>query len=365
MREHVRGNPNARVALVGPTAADCRDTMIEGESGLMGVFPPSEEPKFEASKRRVTFANGAIATYFSADAPERLRGPQHTAAWCDELCAWRYQREAWDQLQFGLRLGDNPRACITTTPKPTAHLKELLVDPLTHVTKGTTYDNLQNLARNFRRAVVGKYEGTRLGRQELNAEVLEDVQGALWARSELDKRRINYMPEMRRIVVAIDPPTTSGASADECGIVVAGIDENGRGYVIDDKSVAGLTPKEWAAKAIDAYYQYNADRIIAEVNNGGELVEAVVRQVDETVSYKAVTASRGKVARAEPISALYEQGKVSHIGTFSTLEDQMCAFTIDFDAKAMGYSPDRVDALVWALTELMTKKKAKRQARAV
>ncbi|MBL4836997.1 MAG: DNA-packaging protein, partial [Kordiimonadaceae bacterium] len=249
------------------------------------------------------------------------------------------------------------------TPQPTAQLKELLVDELTTVTKGTTYDNLSNLANNFKRAVISKYEGTRLGRQELNAEVLVDVVGALWARGMIEKIRVRVLPDMVRVVVAIDPPVTSGSKADECGLVVAGLGADGRGYVLDDKSSAGLSPKEWAAKAIDAYHLHNADRIIAEVNNGGELVEAVIRQIDETVSYTAVHASRGKVTRAEPISALYEQSRVSHVGTFATLEDRMCAFTVGFDRKSMGYSPDRVDALVWALTNLMLAKPNKIQIR--
>jgi len=347
------GNSKTRIALVAPTAADARDVMVEGESGLMGVCPPWDMPIFKPSQRKVIWKNGATAHLYSAEKPDKLRGPQHTHAWCDELCAWQYQQDAWDMLMFGLRLGDNPQACVTTTPKPTQMIRALLSEKDTHITHGTTYDNLDNLSPKFRQRVIAKYEGTRLGRQELNAEVLEDVAGALWQRDQIEADRVSKIPDLVRIVVAVDPPVTSGDNADECGIIVAGIAENKKGYVLADLSSQGKTPLEWCRDAVKAYYEWEADRIVAEVNQGGEMIEALLRQVDSKVSYKAVRAMRGKVIRAEPVAALYEQHKIKHVGTHPNLEDQMCQFTLDFNKKSMGYSPDRVDAVVWAFTELM------------
>ena len=271
---------------------------------------------------------------------------------CDELAAWRYP-EAFDMLMFGLRLGRQPRCVITTTPKPVRLVRELLTDPRCKITRGSTYDNAANLAESFMAQVVRKYEGTRLGRQELNAELLEDVPGAMWNRAMLDANRIRQAPDtMRRIVVAIDPAVTSGEAADETGIIVAGVGADGIGYVLDDLTCKD-TPDGWARKAVNAYRANKADRIVAEVNNGGDLVEATIRMVDRAAAFTAVRASRGKAVRAEPVAALYEQGRVKHVGAFATLEDQMCSFTADLDRKAHGSSPDRVDALVWALTELM------------
>ena len=352
VRGLVEGKRAGRIALVAPTAADARDIMVEGESGLLAISPPWTRPTFEPSKRRLSWPNGAVATLYSADEPERLRGPQHDAAWCDELCAWRYSDAAWDMLAFGLRLGQHPKTCITTTPKPTALLKRLMADPATHVTRGTTYDNLDNLAPPFRH-MISAYEGTRLGRQELNAEILADLPGALWSRACMEQYRLSKAPALARIVVALDPPVTSGEKADECGIIVAALGIDGRGYLLSDESCSGLSPQGWAERAVTAYHHYQADRIVAEVNQGGEMVEAVLRQVDATVACRSVRAVRGKVTRAEPVSALYEKGRVGHVGTFPALEDQMCAFTSDFDRSRMGYSPDRVDALVWALSDLM------------
>lgn len=295
-----------------------------------------------------------MATTYSADEPERLRGPQHDAAVCDELAAWRYP-EAWDMLQFGLRLGDDPRCVVATTPKPVKLLKELLAREGKDVvvSRGSTYQNKANLARAFLDTIVTKYEGTRLGRQELLAELLSDVPNALWQRSKIDELRVaRPAPELTRIVVAIDPAAKSTEGSDETGIIVAGIGKDQHGYVLDDLS-GHYQPLGWARKAIWAYEHYKADRIIAEINNGGEMVEATLRSVNKTVSYKGVHATRGKVIRAEPIAALYEQGKVHHVGSFPQLEDQMCEMTLDFDRNAAGYSPDRLDANVWALTELM------------
>lgn len=352
VRDRIERGVSKRVALVGPTAADVRDVMIEGESGLLNICPPWNRPKYEPSKRKLTWPNGALAYAYSAEEPERLRGPQHDATWADELCAWKYPDATWDMLMFGLRLGFAPQACITTTPKPTTLLKQIISNKKTTLTQGTTYDNLENLAGTFKDSIISRYEGTRLGRQELMAEILEDIPGALWSRGLLDETRYQLGAKMdaERIVVAIDPPITS--TGDECGIVGAGVCGK-HGYVLADRSEGGLSPAGWAKKAIALYYELEADRIIIEANQGGAMCESVLRQVDPSVPITAVHATRGKVTRAEPVAALYEQRRVHHIGSFPVLEDQMCAFTSDFDRAGMGYSPDRVDALVWAMTALM------------
>ena len=358
-----------RIALVAPTAADARDVMVEGESGILAISPDHERPRYEPSKRRLTWRNGAVATTFSADEPERLRGPQHDAAWCDEMAAWRYP-EAWDMLMFGLRLGADPRVMVTTTPRPTRLLRNLIADPTTAITRGSTYENRANLAGAFLEQIVKKYEGTRLGRQELNAELLDDVPGALWTRALIEAARppLGFvLPDLVRVVVAIDPAASSGEDADETGIIVAGKDKEGRGYVLADLS-GHYTPIQWARVACAAYKSHGADRIVAEVNNGGEMVEATLRVVDENVAYTAVHASRGKVVRAEPVAALYEQGRIRHMGAFTQLEDQMCEFAPDLDRSkpkrdptdpssigkgSVHASPDRADALVWAFTEIL------------
>lgn len=344
-----------RIALVAPTGADARNVMVEGESGILTISPPHERPSYEPSKRRLTWPNGAVATLFSADEPERLRGPQHDLAWCDELAAWRYPA-AWDMLMLGLRLGRDPRVVVTTTPRPIHLIRMLLADPMVVVTRGRTVENRDNLAAAFLEQIIRHYEGTRLGRQELDAELLEDVPGALWSRAIIEAGRVSGHPELRRVVVAIDPAAASGEHADETGIVVAGGDANGHAYVLADIS-GRYAPAEWARAAITAYYTHAADRIVAEVNNGGEMVEAMLRMIDPNVSFRAVRAARGKTIRAEPVAALYEQGRVRHVGAFPRLEDQMCAFAAraqgTFDRRMTGRSPDRVDALVWAITELL------------
>jgi len=342
-----------RVALVAPTAADARDVMVEGESGLVACAPKHFRPRFEPSKRRLTWPNGAVATCFSAEEPERLRGPQHDAAWCDELAAWRYEA-AWDMLMLGLRLGADPRCVVTTTPKPVRLVRSLLASDTVAVTRGATRENAANLAPSFLDAIVRRYDGTRLGRQELEAELLEDVPGALWHRAMFEREgaRVAAAPALARIVVAIDPAATSGEGADETGIIAAGIAPDGAAYVLEDLS-GRMAPHEWAARAIGAYRALGAERIVAEVNNGGDMVEATLRAVDDGVAFKSVRAARGKATRAEPVAALYEQGRVHHVGAFPALEDQMCGFSADFDRAAAGYSPDRLDALVWALSELM------------
>jgi predicted phage terminase large subunit-like protein len=341
-----------RMALVAPTAADARDVMVEGESGILAIHPNHERPLYEPSKRRLTWPCGAVATTYSADEPERLRGPQHDAAWCDEIGAWRYGEDAWNMLMLGLRLGNDLQVVVTTTPRPTKLIRELVKDPTCVLTRGSSYENRANLAPAFFDQIVRRYEGTRLGRQELNAELLEDTPGALWSHGIIDAARLPAAPILTRVVVAIDPAVTSGEESDETGIVVAGKDAHGHGYVLADIS-GRYQPTEWARLAITAYRRYRADRIVAERNNGGDMVEATIRMVDPNVAFTAVHASRGKVVRAEPVAALYEQGRVHHIGVFPQLEDQMANFTTDFDRAAAGYSPDRVDSLTWAFSELL------------
>ena len=352
-----------QIALIAETATDARAVVVgDGKavsdpsagSGLLQIHPKEFRPIYEPSKRRLTWPNGAVASIYNGTEPDQLRGPQHDAAWCDELAKWQYAQEAWDQLQFGLRTGKNPQICITTTPRPIHLLKQIIGDPGTVVTRGSTFDNRSNLAEKFLQTVRRKYEGTRLGRQELYAELLEDIEGALWSRSVIDALRIKEceLPPLKRIVVAIDPNASSEDDANECGIVCAGLGINDHGYILDDISGV-MTPAEWAHKAISLLHARRGDRIIAERNNGGEMVENTLRMVEPGVPFRSVWASRGKVTRAEPVSALYEQGRVHHVDAFPRLEDQMCAFTVDFSRRDMGYSPDRVDALVWALTELM------------
>jgi phage terminase large subunit-like protein len=355
VRSRVATRSARRLALIAPTAADARDVMVEGESGILTISPQWDRPHWEPSRRRLTWPNGAIATFYSAEEPERLRGPQHDAAWCDELTSWRYP-EAWDMLMFGLRLGDDPRVVVTTTPRPTALLHALINDPTVVVTRGSTYENRPNLAPAFLDQIIRKYQGTRLGRQEIEAEILEDIPGALWHRAMIEAARARSAPALARIVVAIDPAATSGGTADETGIIVAGRDGIGHGWVLADLS-GRYRPAEWAKTAIAAYRAHRADRIIAEVNNGGEMVEATLRVIDPNLPVAAVHASRGKASRAEPVAALYEQGKVHHLGAFPQLEDQMCNISRAgygrVDAPGLRSSPDRADALVWALSDLL------------
>ena len=343
-----------RIALVAETAADARDVMVEGESGLLAVHPKDYRPIYEPSKRRVTWPNGAMASLYNATEPDQLRGPQHDAGWLDELAKWRYAQETYDMFQFGLRLGDDPRQVITTTPRPTPIIKTIIKDGLTVVTRGKTGDNAANMAPSFMAQIVKRYEGTRLGRQELDGEILDDAPGALWSRSKIDETRVDgkKLPDMQRVVVAIDPAVSSGPDAEdnaETGIIVAGLGVDGRGYVLDDLSCR-LSPNGWARRAVSGYDLHNGDVIVGETNNGGDMVKATVQSVRTTINFRGVHASRGKVTRAEPVSALYEQGRISHVGTFAALEDQMVLFTssgIIGDTLA-----DRTDALVWAFTEL-------------
>lgn len=337
----------SRIALVAATAADARDVMVEGESGLLAVYPPSQRPEYKPSLRRVTWPDGRIATTYSADEPDRLRGPQHDCAWADEVGAWRYG-EALDMLRLGLRLGADPRLIVTTTPKPTTLIRRLIDDPSSVVTRGSTFDNAGNLSETFIAGIRKRYEGTRLGRQELYAEVLTDTPGALWTRANIDDHRRPKPTTLTRVVVAIDPAVSANENSDETGIVVVGVGEDGHGYVLEDLSCR-VSPDAWARRAVDAYHRHRADRIVAEVNQGGDLVESVIRTVDRDVPYRSVRASRGKATRAEPVAALYEQARVHHCAVYDTLEDQMVTFVPEQSTA----SPDRVDALVWALTDLI------------
>ena len=346
----------SRLALVGETVDQVREVMVFGESGILACSPPDRRPVWEATRKRLVWPNGAVAQVFSAHEPESLRGPQFDAAWVDELAKWKRAEETWDQLQFALRLGANPQQVVTTTPKNVAVLKAILNNPSSVVTHAPTDANRAYLAASFLEEVKARYGGTRLGLQELEGALLEDAEGALWTSAMIERSRVEALPRLSRVVVAVDPPVTGHGGSDECGIVVVGAVTEGpvqdwRAFVIEDASVQGASPDGWARAAIAAMERHGAERLVAEVNQGGDLVQAVIRQVDPLVSYKAVRASKGKAARAEPVAALYEQGRVSHLRHLARLEDQMCRMT------ARGYegkgSPDRVDALVWALHALM------------
>lgn len=302
---------------------------------------------YNASSAEIKLWNGSKIMGFSAEEPDRLRGPQFHRAWCDELAAWKYP-ECFDQLMFGLRLGEKPQCVITTTPKPTSLIKNLLKRPDTHVHRGSTFDNEANLAPSALAALQERYGGTTLGRQELYAEVLEDIEGALWSHEMIERSRKDRFDvnKLTRIIVSIDPAVTNTETSDETGIIVTGVDDDNHFYVLEDKS-GKMSPDNWGKTAIDCYHRYNADRIVAETNNGGDLVERLLLNIDSSIAYTPVTASRGKLVRAEPISALYEQNRVHHVGYFGELEDQMCSYV----PKSKN-SPDRLDALVWGLTEL-------------
>ncbi len=343
--------PVERIALIGETLGDARAVMVDGQSGLLAIHAAAERPAYNASRRELTWPNGAVAQLFSADDPESLRGPQFGAAWADELAKWRYAERAWDMLQFCLRLGDRPRQAVTTTPRPVPLLKRLVADPATAISRAATHANAGNLAPAFLSAVVARYRGTRLGRQELDGALIEDRPDALWRREAIDAARLHQAPPLARIVVAVDPPVTSGPRADACGIVACGRTEDGRAFVLADTTTQGSQPLDWARAAVRLYASVQADCIVAEVNQGGELVTQLLRQVAPNIPVRTVRATRGKYLRAEPVAALYERGLVAHVGLWPELEDQMC----DFGPGGLsdGCSPDRLDALVWALTELM------------
>ncbi|MCU9848722.1 terminase family protein [Defluviimonas sp. WL0024] len=351
-----------RVALVGETVDQVREVMVFGESGILACSPPDRRPLWEAGRKRLVWPNGAVAEIYSAHSPESLRGPQFDAAWVDELAKWGKAEDAWDMLQFALRLGQHPRQVVTTTPRNVGVLKAILRNPSTVLTQAPTEANRAYLAASFLDEVRARYAGTRLGRQELDGVLLEDAEGALWTSASLEACRSGAPERLSRIVVAVDPPVTGHAGSDECGIVVVGALTEGapsewRAWVLEDASVPAASPADWARAAIAAVERHGAERLVAEVNQGGDLVESVVRQIDPVVPFRAVRAARGKVARAEPVAALYEQGRVHHLHGLGTLENQMCRMT------ARGYegrgSPDRVDALVWALSELIVEPAAK------
>lgn len=352
VRQQVEGKTASRIALIAETQRDLEDVMVFGESGLWSVFPKDKKPVVTRKPIRIQFHTGAVALGYNATEPDQLRGPQFDAAWGDELAKWRYAQETYDQLQFGLRLGARPRQIFTTTPRPIPLIRQLVRDPTTIVTRGRTMDNQINLAASFLKQVHDRYAGTRLGRQELEAEILEDTPGALWSRSQIEANRCP-LPDLRwvsRIVVAVDPPAVSGAEADACGIVVAVLDRDGTMIVVDDATVQGLTPEKWARAVVETYHKWGASCLVAEVNQGGEMVQSVIRSADPTIPVKMVRATKGKYVRAEPVAALYEQGKVRHAGAFPALEDQQCNFTLA--GLPGGGSPDNLDALVWAITEL-------------
>ena len=344
------GVPVGNIALVGETEHDVREIMVEGLSGLLAVHRRDERPVWTPSRRRLEWRNGAVAYAFSAEDPESLRGPQFGCAWSDEMAKWRYAQAAFDMLQFGLRLGQQPRQMITTTPRPTALIKRLMLEPTSVVTRAGTQANAYHLAPTFLKGVLARYKDTRLGRQELDGEIIEDRPDALWSRALIETCRVSDTPPLARIVVAVDPPASSGKRADACGIVAAGITAEGAIHVIADETVSQATPAVWAAKAIALWRRLEADALVAEVNQGGEMVRSVINEVDASVPVVSVRAHRGKYLRAEPVATLYEQGRVKHAGLFPALEDEMCDFASS--GLSSGKSPDRLDALVWAVAAL-------------
>ena len=349
--------PVSPIALVGETIDQVRDVMIDGVSGLLAVHRgegDDDTPDWQKTRRRLVWPNGAVAQAFSAEDPDSLRGPQFAACWSDEAAKWRYAEQAWDMLQFALRLGDRPRQMVTTTPRPIPLLKRLIDDRSVVTTRMTTIENAAHLAPGFLDQIVGRYRGTRLGRQELDAELIEDRDDTLFPSALIERARVKAVPPMggslRRIVIGVDPPVSSNASSDCCGIVAAGLGEDGVVHVLDDASLKA-SPVNWARRVASRYHRHGADRVVAEVNQGGDMVEAVLRQVDPGLPIEKVRATRGKWLRAEPVAALYEQGRVRHVGAFPELEDQMADF--GRDGLSGGQSPDRLDALVWAVTALV------------
>jgi phage terminase large subunit-like protein len=346
-----------RIALVSETYDQARDVMVFGESGILASSPPDRRPVWQASRRRLVWPNGAEAQVLSASDPEAVRGPQFDCAWADELAKWPAGgRETWDNLQFALRLGDDPRMVVTTTPRNSALLKQILGAAGTAVTRAPTSANGAYLSEGFLDRIEARYGGTRTGRQEIDGELLEDAEGALWTRALLDAHRVADIPALDRIVVAVDPPVTTGPNADECGIIVAGLKlapspKDWTAYVLKDASLKGASPSAWAERITEMCRSYHADRVVAEVNQGGDLVEMLLRQSDPSIPFKAVRATRGKGIRAEPVAGLYERGRVCHVGSLPQLEDQLCLMT---PMQYLGYgSPDRADALIWAITDLL------------
>ena len=339
-----------RIAPVGEGEHEIRDVMIEGVSGLLAIHPSWERPVWTPSRRRLEWPNGAVAQAFSAEDPESLRGPQFGAAWCDEIAKWRHAEATFDMLQFGLRLGERPRQVITTTPRPTPLLRRLIGETSTRVTRARTQTNAWHLAPAFLDTILSRYRGTRLGRQEIDGEIVEERNDALWTRAMIEQCRVPAVPPLARIVVAVDPPASANKHSAACGLVAAGCTEEGMIYVLADDTVAGLSPHGWASKAVALWHCVEADALVVELNQGGDMAKTVIRDVDPNVVVHGVHARRGKYVRAEPVAALYEQGKVKHAGVFAALEDEMCDFGLD--GLSSGRSPDRLDALVWAVATL-------------
>jgi phage terminase large subunit-like protein len=361
--EWIRGlaenNAGIRLALVAATYHEGRAVMVDGESGLRAIAPRGNTPRWNGSLRRLKWRNGAQAFLYSAEEPDALRGPQHHAAWCDELAKWPHAEDTWMNLQMGLRLGNSPRAIVTTTPRPVPLLKKLLAEKFSIVTRGTTRENDKFLPPDFVETMYETWGNSRLGRQELDGEIIEDTAGALWTRAMLEVCHVRKVPVLARVVVAVDPAVSSGENADACGIIVAGKGVDSHYYVLADKTVRGASPQTWARIVSSAAHVYGADRVVAEANNGGDLVREVLHSVDEALPVKLVRASRGKVARAEPIAALYERALVHHAARFAELDDELCGLIAGGAYHGPGKSPDRADALVWALTELSRVRDAK------
>lgn len=347
---HGANGPVSPIALIGETISDARAIMVEGISGLLAVHPQGERPIFHRTRNVLEWPNGALGQLFSAREPESLRGPQFAAAWCDEFCKWSHQKQTWDMLQFGLRLGTRPRQLITTTPKPTPLLTQIIASDDTRTTIIKTIENKKNLAPSFFQKVIKTYEGTNLGRQELEGEILTQSDGALWQRAQFDALRVQNAPALDRIIIAVDPPVSAHARSDKCGIIVAGRVDN-QIFVLADLTMSQASPLAWSSRVAEAFVQFNADCVVAEVNQGGDLVTAALHQISPSLPVRTVHAKRGKWLRAEPVALYYERGLVRHVGIHAELEDEMCNFTAD--GKASGHSPDRLDALVWAITELV------------
>ena len=358
----VAGEEAARIALVAPTYNDAREVMLEGESGLLNIGQPSERPSYIASRRRLEWKNGAIGQIFSAEDPDGLRGPQFDCAWADEFCAWSYPEETLSNLRLCLRLGTKPQIMITTTPKPVEALRKLIKAPGVIVSGASTQANRAHLAPGFIRAMQTAYGGTRIGRQELSGELLLDTPGALWSRGQLEAVQIEAVPPLSRVIVAVDPPVTSGADADACGIIVAGLTQDRqRAIILHDATVQGQTPRGWAKAVMNAAEGWDADYILAEVNQGGEMVQTILASEHAGIAVRNVRAHISKARRAQPVAVLYEQGRVKHAGRFPALEDEMCRMGADIGTK----SPDRADALVWAVTELMLSKRGEPSVRQI
>jgi len=348
IRERVDAHKSKYIALVAPRTADIRDVMVEGPSGVLSVFPKYKRPMYEPSKRKITFHTGAIAITYSGDEPDQLRGPNIDTAWIDELCSARKQKEVMDMIAFCLRIGNDPRCIITTTPRPTATIKRLINDPNVYVTRGSTFENRDNLSPVFFSSIIERFKGTRIGQQEIYGKVLDDNPKALWKSKNIEETRVNKHPRLVRIVVGVDPAITANKKSDETGIVAVGKGIDGEFYVLDDKSCIE-SPNGWGNAVVSLYNKLLADRVVAEINQGGDMVQHVIKTIDTNVAFRGVHSSKGKKVRAEPVAALYEQNRVHHVGLFPDLETQM----IEWDPESDPDSPDRIDALVFAITELM------------